>query len=155
MKKLLTLAGEIIATLALLMGILNQSSTVHASPIDCGIKMPPEYIASYSSDEISIMCGAAAQTRWNEIKATATPSPKQGTTVNSYDKTGGSTAALRDFNSMPGTAQTRDGGVLIKQYSDTGTTLTYYPKSTTTSTPTLQFPASDGIKVWDKIRYYE
>lgn len=70
----------------------------------------------------------------------------------SYDKTGGKNQALIDFGKMPGKSQAAGDGVLLKKYD--GATLTYYPKATSTGTPTLQYPSSTANKVYDKVRYY-
>lgn len=53
---------------------------------------------------------------------------------------------------MPGTRRYASGGAYVKEHG--GKTVTLYPKARSTQTPTLQYPANDGLRRYDKIRYY-
>jgi len=53
---------------------------------------------------------------------------------------------------MPGNRRSVGGGVYVREHQ--GKTVTFYPKSHSTGEPTLRYPASDGKRESDKIRYY-
>lgn len=136
--------------------LLGLSSTGKASPIDCGIysideSLVVQHTYDSSNNDITIQCGGIARQTWNSIKSSAIKTTQTSPRVNNYNKTGGTNQALYDFNRMPGPYQLAGDGVRLKRYS--GGTLTYYPKSTSTSTPTLSFPSTIS-GVTDKIRYY-
>jgi len=129
--------------------VVGNSQFVSASP-DCSNSDQPQ--AMYSDDDVTIQCSYSGMI-WAGILRNASLTNRT-TQVNNYNKSGGNNQALTDFNKMPGTARTFDDGAKIKTYE--GKTVTYYPKSTSTSTPTLQYPASSGTtQLWDKVRYLQ
>lgn len=142
---------------SLILVTLNPSlmSIGKASPIDCGIynvqevSMQKENLDS-SSEDVTIQCGGLPRQIWTSITSSAKRTPQESGRVNNYTKKGGVDQALADFTRMPGPYQIAAGGVRLKHYS--GGTLAYYPKSTSTKTPTLSFPSTKK-GVTDKVRY--
>ena len=99
-------------------------------------------------DLITISCSSLE--RWTIIRSYARLTGKNRYNTYNYSRLGGSRQALNDFNTMPGKTVSRSSGVLTKTYN--GETVTYYPKSTSGSVPTLSFPHKNNTRV-DKIRY--
>lgn len=100
---------------------------------------------------IKPFCGTGSSI-WAGIRSRAVYTGSTGK-VKNYNASGGSNAAIREFNKMPGTRSTKAGGVLIKTHS--GKAVTYYPRSKSTDTPTLQYPTNKGPEKLEKIRYYD
>lgn len=129
--------------------------SVSANPIDCRPFFDePIYLSNNdnknldSNSDYTIQCAGGPQI-WGGIRSSAKPVRAKGN-IYQFEKSGGSSAARKDFQKMPGKEQSVGSGAYIK--TDGGKTVTYYNARSEGYGWTLRYPYLSNSKV-DKIRY--